>query len=188
MKKEKKVSHVQVCSILLDIFIPHFGVLQLLDALRARSKRSLFMLSMFPSHRKMWITLLNPPKMLFISESVRIQRHIICERKPNVIAQNKTSLVSFLSSVLECFLIKNGFSLPKGPASGSSTPSPRKRKRLERYPFDDSGYAEPASIGKIPLEKDQHLDMPVPDSSTTFYTTPVSSHIPSWPIYVVLII
>lgn len=187
MKKEKKVSHVQVSSLLIDIFIPHFGVLQLLDALRARSKRNLFMLSMFPSHRKMWIPILNRPKMLFISESVRIQRHIICEEKPNVIAQNKTSLVSFLSSVLECFLIKNGFSLPKGSASGSS-PSPRKRKRLERYQFDDSGYAEPASIGKIPLEEDQHLHMSVPDSSTTFYTTPVSSHIPSWPIYVVLTI
>ena len=186
MKKEKKVSHVQVCSILLDIFIPHFGVLQMSDVLRARSKRSLFMLSMFPSHGKIWITILNRPKMLFISESVRIQRHIICERKPNFIAQNKTSLVSFLSSVLECFLIKNGFSLPKGLASGSSSPSPRtrKRKRLGRYQFDDSGYAEPAST----LEEDQHLHMSVPDSSTTFYTTPVSSHIPSWPIYVVLTI
>lgn len=130
------------------------------------------MLSMFPLHRKMWITILNRPKMWFISESVRVQRHIICARKPNVIRQNKTSLVSFLSSVLECFLIKNGFSLPKGPVSGSS-PSPRKRKKLERYQFDDSGYAEPASIGEMSLE-DQHHHMSVSDLSTTFYTTPVS--------------
>ena len=95
-----------------------------------------------------------------------------------MIGQNKNSLVSFLSSVLECFLIKNGFSLPKGLASGSP-PSPQKRRKLERYQFDDSGYAEPASIEGMSLEDQHHMS--VPDLSTTFYTTPVSFHILSWP-------
>ena len=63
------------------------------------------------------------------------------------------------------------------PASGSPPP-PRKRKKLERYQFDDSGYAEPASIGEMSPEDQHHMS--VPDLSTTFYTTPVSSHILSW--------
>ena len=119
--------------------------------------------------------------MLFISESVAAQTHLLCARKPNVIGQNENSIVSLLSSVLECFLVKNGFSLPKEPivrSSGASTPS-RKRKKLERCDkFDDSGYAEPISVGETstcPLEDGHH--MPVPDLSTTFYTSPVSLHL-----------
>jgi hypothetical protein len=95
-------------------------------------------------------------------------------KEPNVIGQNKSGFVSFLSSVLERFLIKNGFSLPKGPFI-PATGSPRKRKKLERYQFDDSGYAEPASIGEMSLEDQHHMS--VPDLSTTLYTTPVSFHI-----------
>jgi hypothetical protein len=82
--------------------------------------------------------------------------------------------VSFLSSVLECFLVKNGFLLPKEPIvqASSSPPSSRKRKKLEKYQFDDSGYAEQTSIGESSLENQHH--MLVPDLSTTFFTTPVS--------------
>lgn len=82
--------------------------------------------------------------------------------------RNKSSLVSFLSSVLERFLVKNGFSLPKESIVQAS-PSPRKRKKLEGYQFDDSGYAESTSNGEISLE-DQHHTLVL--DSTTFYTTP----------------
>ena len=103
---------------------------------------------------------------------------LVCARKPNATDQNKDSIVSFLSSVLECFLVKNGFSFPKESVvqtPGSS--SPRKRKKLEKYQFDDSVYAEPTSIGEMPtlsLEEKHH--MLVPDLSTTFYASPVGPH------------
>ena len=58
--------------------------------------------------------------------------------------------------------------------------SPRKRKKLEKYQFDDSGYAEPTSVGEMSLEDQHHMSV-IPDLSTTLYTTPVSSHILSWP-------
>ena len=57
--------------------------------------------------------------------------------------------------------------------SGSHA-SPRKRKKLERYQYDDSGYAEPTSIGEMSLEDQRH--MLIPDLLTTFYTTPVSPY------------
>ena len=111
--------------------------------------------------------------MLFIFESVPVQTHLLRARETHVIGQNKNSLISFLSSLLQCFLVKNGFYFPKEPFSGPP-PSPRKRKKLERYQFDDSGYAEPTSIGS--LENEHH--MLVPDSSETFYTSQVGPHIP----------
>ena len=61
------------------------------------------------------------------------------------------------------------------PVSDSPV-SPRKRKKLERYQFDDSGYAEPTSVGEMFLEDQHHMS--VPDLSTTLYTTPVSSQHP----------
>ncbi|KAF8812208.1 hypothetical protein BYT27DRAFT_7159313 [Phlegmacium glaucopus] len=89
--------------------------------------------------------------------------------------RNKDSIVSFLSSVLQRFLVKHGFLFPKESLMQprGSSPSPRKRKKSERHQFDDSGYAESTSIGEMstwPLEDEHH--MPVPDLSTTFYTSP----------------
>ena len=110
--------------------------------------------------------------MSFIFESVRVRTHLICTRKPDAISQDKNSLVSFLSLVLEYFLVKHGFSLPKKSfvQASSLPPLPQKPETLERYQFDDSGYAESTPIGEMSLEDQHH--MLVPDLSTTFYTTP----------------
>lgn len=106
--------------------------------------------------------------------------HLIYAGKLNAIGQNKNSLVSFLSSILEGFLVKNGFSFPKEPIvlrPDNSPFSPQKRKKLERYQFDDSGYAEPTSIGKTSAWSLDEHHMLVSDSSTTFYASPVGPHI-----------
>jgi hypothetical protein len=180
MKKEKKVSHVRVCSLFPDIYMYVRSSLWRCAAVR-RSPRKMEKKPIYVINVSIALedvdNYIDPTKSVVHLRVSTSSDTLICARKLNVIGQNKTSLVSFLSSVLECFLIKNGFSLPKeGPTSGSP-PSPQKRRKLERYKFDDSGYAEP-SIGEMPLEDQHHM---VPDLSTTFYTTPVSFHILSWP-------
>ncbi|KIM46426.1 hypothetical protein M413DRAFT_441520 [Hebeloma cylindrosporum] len=60
--------------------------------------------------------------------------------------RNKTNVLSFLSSAIQSFLVKNGFLNQVPHSSTRSSPSPRKRKKLN---LDESDFAEHDSIRGI---------------------------------------
>ncbi|GLB34064.1 putative mutL C terminal dimerisation domain contatining protein [Lyophyllum shimeji] len=69
--------------------------------------------------------------------------------------RQKDAVVAFLSSSVESFLVRNGFLVPgqpkpQQPGSNRSSPSPRKRRKVD-FP-DDSGYAETMHISVPPSE------------------------------------
>ncbi|KAJ7437811.1 hypothetical protein B0H11DRAFT_1829727 [Mycena galericulata] len=67
--------------------------------------------------------------------------------KAAVHLRNKGTVVSFLSSTIQTFLVRHGFSVPNADKGiDRSSPSPRKRRK---YDFeDDSGYAEPETSSR----------------------------------------
>ncbi|CAA7260090.1 unnamed protein product [Cyclocybe aegerita] len=67
--------------------------------------------------------------------------------------QKKTNVTSFLSTTIQHFLEKHAFiSCSNGEPFGGTTTSrhsPRKRKKVDFYAVDDSGYAEQNSISEL---------------------------------------
>jgi DNA mismatch repair protein MLH3 len=94
--------------------------------------------------------------------------------------KNRASLLSFISSVIESFLMKHGFVLRHdiGPTTLDS-PS-RKRRKFEKN-FDDSGFTEGNSVSEPPISLHNHHS--ADGSNLVLYTStvcePFSPHIHS---------
>ena len=86
--------------------------------------------------------------------------------------------MSFLSAVIEDFLRQNGFllTMPEvtmGPPDPTPTSSPRKRRKMDSEPFNDSGYVE-SPFGGEQSERFPPLQLTNPSSgSAEPYAMPV---------------
>ncbi|KAF8076667.1 hypothetical protein FPV67DRAFT_1472252 [Lyophyllum atratum] len=81
--------------------------------------------------------------------------------KAHIQFKQRDAVVALLSSAVESFLVRHGFLVPgqvrsQQPGSNSSSPSPRKRRKI--YFEDDSGYAEATDINEILSETEHEQD------------------------------